>query len=171
MSKINVLGASCIDILVDHIDSKTFLSGKYKADRIKTSFGGDALNEAVVLSYLKEDVSISTVIADDPMGVLIQNFLETKGITVSNPIKQNVETYLSLVLIDENGERHFIGSKNGSLRSYCLEDVCIDEDCKIVSFASMFISPLFDDEQMGKLFSLIKEKGILLCVDCSSIKN
>ena len=35
----------------------------------------------------------------------------------------------------------------------------------------MFISPLFDDEQMGKLFSLIKEKGILLCVDCSSIKN
>ena len=171
MSKINVLGASCIDILVDHIDSKTFLSGKYKADRIKTSFGGDALNEAVVLSYLKEDVSISTVIADDPMGVLIQNFLEGKGITVSNPIKQNVETYLSLVLIDENGERHFIGSKNGSLRSYCLEDVCIDEDCKIVSFASMFISPLFDDEQMGKLFSLIKEKGILLCVDCSSIKN
>ena len=125
MSKINVLGASCIDILVDHIDSKTFLSGKYKTDR-----------DCKIVSFAS--MFISPLFDDEQMGKLF-SLIKEKGITVSNPIKQNVETYLSLVLIDENGERHFIGSKNGSLRSYCLEDVCIDEDCKIVSFASMTV--------------------------------
>ena len=172
MSKINVLGASCIDILVDRADRKEFFSGKYKADRIMTSFGGDALNEAVVLKALGNDVSLSTILGDDPSGHMIAGFLKEKGIKVNGEIfRKGIDTYISLVLIDESGERNFVGSKNGSLRLYDLDDVRIDEDCRIVSFASLFISQKLDDEKLTVLFKDIKKRNIILCADSSSIKN
>ena len=172
MSKINVLGASCIDILVDKADKEQFFSGRYKADQIKTSFGGDGLNEAVVLAALGNDVSFSTILGDDPSGHMIFDFLKQNGVKIRDDVfRENIDTYISLVLIDETGERSFVGSKNGSLRLYDLEDVHIDDDCKIVSFASLFISKMLDDEKLTVLFEKIKEKGITWCVDTSSIKN
>ncbi|MCR4634030.1 MAG: carbohydrate kinase family protein [Erysipelotrichaceae bacterium] len=172
MSKINVLGASCIDILVEKADRKAFFSGKYKADRIMTSFGGDALNEAVVLKALGNDVSLSTIVGNDPGGHMIAAFLKEKGIDVNGPIfREDIDTYISLVLIDETGERYFVGSQNGSLRLYSLEDVHVDEDCQFVSFASLFISKMLDDEKLTVLFKNIKDRNIILCADTSSIKN
>ena len=172
MSKINVLGASCIDILVDQADKNEFFSGRYKADQIKTSFGGDGLNESVVLAALGNDVSFSTILGEDPSGHMIFDFLKRRGVKISEDVfREGIDTYISLVLIDETGERSFVGSKNGSLRLYDLSDVKIDNDCKIVSFASLFISKMLNDEKLTVLFRKIKERGITLCVDTSSIKN
>jgi len=172
MSKINVIGAACIDILVSSIDKDQFFTNKYKVDNIKTYYGGDGLNEAVVLSHFKADTRLITVLGNDNSGKQVLDFLEAKNVLYnSNIIKNDIETYISLVLIDENGQRSFVGNKNGSVRQLELSDINLDEDCEIVSFSSMFISPKLGNNELLKLFKQIKDKGIKLCVDCSTPKN
>ena len=172
MSKINVLGASCIDILVKGIDKEQFFSGKYKAEEIRTYFGGDGLNETLVLKFLGQEVSFNTLLGNDVYGKMILSHMEEEGILTDLCVtKDDIDTYLSLVFIDKNGERTFVGADNGSLRLYDLPYVKIDDDCEIVSFASLFISKKLNNESYTSLFHQIKESGKILCADCSNTKH
>lgn len=172
MSKINVIGASCIDLLVSYVDIDKFFSGTYKVDNIKASYGGDALNQSIVLNKLNDDVRLITIVGDDTYGKDIISFLNNKNINYNNNIIQkDIETYISLVFIQNNGERLFVGNKNGSVRKLDLNHIEIDEDCEIVSFGSLFISNELNDEKLTKLFKEIKDRNIKLFVDCSNPKN
>lgn len=172
MSKINVIGASCIDILISNIDKNDFFSNKHIVDQIKMSFGGDALNESVVLSHFKADTKLISVLGNDDAGKRVLEYLKAKNVSYnSNIIDNDIETYISLVFVEENGERTFVGNKNGSVRKLKYEDIHIDDDCEIVSFASLFISPELDNKVLNKLFKKIKDRNIVLCVDCSTPKN
>ena len=172
MSRINVIGAACIDVLIRYIDREKLFSGKYKAQEIRTSLGGDALNEAIVLKRLGKDVSLKTVAGDDVYGRMIVSRLEEEGILHDADIlKKGIDTYVSIVMIEDDGERSFIGSENGSLRLLDLNDIHIDEDCKIASYASLFISKAMDKDKYAALFRSLKEKDIIVCSDCSTPKN
>ena len=127
MSKINVIGASCIDLLVSYVDIDKFFSGTYKVDNIKVSYGGDALNQSVVLNKLNDDVRLITIVGDDTYGKNIISFLNNRNINYNNNIIQkDIETYISLVFIQNNGERLFVGNKNGSVRKLDLNHIEID---------------------------------------------
>ena len=166
------MGASCIDILVQGVDHDRFFSGKYKTERIISSFGGDALNEAIVLAAFGEDVKLSTLLGDDPGGKQIAAFLNERHVKFDpDDIRKGIETYISLVLIDSNGQRCFVGPENGSLRLYDGLNLKLDNDCHIVSFASLFISKVLNDDRLCSLFQKIKEKDVILCADCSTPKN
>lgn len=172
MSKVNVIGAACVDILISGYQKEKLFSNKYKVDNIKTHFGGDSLNQACCLSYFGIDTKLITILGNDYHGKQIINYLDNKNISYnSNILKDNIETYISLVFIDENGERSFIGNKNGSVRKLDIDDIEIDKDCKIVSFGSLFISQELTNDKLFKLFKHIKDLNILLCVDCSTPKN
>lgn len=172
MSKVNIIGAACIDILIKGYDKNLLLSNKHKVDEIKTYFGGDGLNEAVCLNNFGIDTKLVTILGNDYHGKQIINFLNEKNIKYnSNIIKDNIDTYISIVLIDNDGERTFIGNKNGSVRKLSLDDINIDDDCKLVSFASLFISEELKNNDLEILFSKIKEKDIILCVDTSTAKH
>ena len=172
MSSINVVGAACIDLLIRNADEEKFFSGSYKTEQIVSSFGGDALNEALILSKMGIDVKLCTVLGDDPNGKLIISKLQENNISFDKEIlDKNIDTYISLVFIDKNGERKFVGPENGSVRLLDLDDIKIDQDAKIVSFASLFISKVLDDEKLCKLFSYIKSNDKVLVADCSNPKN
>lgn len=166
------MGASCIDILVQGVDREKFFSGKYKAERIISFFGGDALNEAVVLAAFGEDVKLSTLLGKDPAGAQITDFLKERNVKIEDSdLKKGIETYLSIVLIDKDGQRCFVGPQNGSLRLYDGSEMSAEDDCRIVSFASLFISKVLDDGKMCSLFEKIKKQNVILCADCSTPKN
>ena len=172
MSKINVIGASCVDILINDVDKEKFFSGSYKTGSMSTGLGGDALNEALVLKRFDNDVKLITVLGNDFYGEYIADHLKDKEIEYNtNIFKKDIDTYISLVFIDKDGERSFVGSENGSVRMLDLEDIKIDDDCEIVSFASLFISKLLNAEKYEELFKSIKERNIKLFVDCSTPKN
>lgn len=172
VSEINVVGGSCIDLLMKNVDEERFFSGRYKVESIKTSYGGDALNESSVLRHFHKDVKLITIVGDDSYGDLIISYLKEKGIAFNSNIrKKDTETYISFVFIDRDGQRKFVGNENGSLRVLDLSDIVIDEDCRYVSFASLFLSKMLDNEKLSVLFRKIKEKGITLFVDSSNHKN
>ena len=172
VSKINVVGGSCVDLLMKNVDENSFFSGRYKVEGIKTSFGGDALNESSVLRHFDKDVRLITIVGDDSYGDLILNHLNEKGIPFNRNIrKKDTETYISMVFIDKDGQRIFVGNEDGSLRVMDLDDIIIDDDCQFVSFASLFLSKKLDNEKLCSLFQNIKKKEIILFVDSSNHKN
>ena len=171
---ITVIGAAIIDILASPVNASVFSAGSIPMETIKMSFGGDALNEAVILSELGKEVQLISKVGADEAGKRVVGFLQEKGISVDAlKIEQGLATGINIVLIDEKGERHFLTNPNGSLRKLVLEDIqsYVEETAEIVSFASMFVSPLMTITKMKELFSMVKEKGKILAVDMTKAKN
>ena len=174
MYEISVIGAGIIDILAAPVSKEVFSSGSCPMDTMKMSFGGDALNEAVILSRLGKKVQLITKVGQDEAGKRVLDYMaENRLATESVKVEPGLETGINIVLIDETGERHFLTNPKSSLRKLALEDVegFLDDTAPIVSFAGMFVSPLLTIEKMKELFLKIKERNRILVVDMTKAKN
>ena len=80
MYDVTVIGPSVIDILAAPFDSDAVAKGKRDVDQIRMSFGGDALNEAVVLSRLGKKVQLLSKIGADEAGRSIRKHLEKEKV-------------------------------------------------------------------------------------------
>jgi sugar/nucleoside kinase (ribokinase family) len=88
--------------------------------------------------------------------------------------EDGLETGVNIVLIDHAGERHFLTNPKGRLRKLSVADVepYLHEAADIVSFASVFVSPLLDMGAMEEIFRKIKERpGRILVADMTKPKN
>ena len=87
-------------------------------------------------------------------------------------IKQDPDkvTSINVGLVAEDGERTFITNRQGSLWKFCYEDLDISalKNAKILSFASIFNNPLFDNKALVSVFSKAKEEGMIICADMVS---
>ena len=174
MKKISIIGAGVIDILVGAVDEKIFSRSSTPMDFIKMSFGGDALNEAVVLSRLGKNVQWISKVGDDDAGKRILNYATENGLDISGvKVEAGLETGVNIVLVDAKGERHFLTNPHSSLRKLSAEDILpyVDDMGEIVCLASMFVSPLLDISTTEKIFRFIKSKPRILAFDATRAKN
>lgn len=174
MYDVTVIGPAIIDVLAQPVDSRVFETGSQPADAIRMSFGGNALNEAVVLSRLGERVQLLSNLGTDEAGDRVRAFLEKNGIDGAGLILQEgIPTAVNLVLVDRQGERHFITDPGSTLRRLDLPDLMprLDALAHIVSFSSLFVSPLLTIDKTRDLFRRIKEGGRLLLVDMTKAKH
>ena len=144
---VTVIGAAIVDVLVGPVNASVFEKGSMAMEMSKMSFGGDALNEAVALSKLGVSVELVSKVGQDEAGTRVVHFLEKNGVDTSKVIQEeDLITGINVVLIDDKGERHFLTNPQSSLRKLALTDVeaYIEQAADIVSFASMFVSPLLD---------------------------
>ena len=172
---VTVIGAAIVDVLVGPVNASVFEKGSQAMKMSKMSFGGDALNEAVELSKLGVSVELVSKVGQDEAGMRVVHFLEKNGVDTSKVIQEeDLITGINVVLIDDKGERHFLTNPQSSLRKLALTDVeaYIEQAADIVSFASMFVSPLLDIPAMESLFKQIKSKqGRVLVADMTKAKN
>ena len=170
---ITVIGAGVVDVLVGSADEKILSNHSTPMDFIKISFGGDALNEAVVLSRLGKRVQWISKVGDDVAGHRILSYAVENELDIKHvEVQPSLETAVNIVLVDSEGERHFLTNPRSSLRRLTEEDIPpVDEMAPIVSFASMFVSPPLDVPAMTRLFKEIKASGRILAVDATRAKN
>lgn len=172
---ITVIGAAIIDVLAGPVSEEVFRTGSQPMDMTKLSFGGDALNEAVVLARLGKKVELVTKVGDDEAGKRVQGYIKEHGMPLGSvKVEKGLATGVNIVLVDEAGERHFLTNPNGSLRRLTIEDVepYLDGAADIVCFAGMFVSPMIDIPAMERMFRRIKEKtGRILAVDMTKAKK
>ena len=174
MYDVTVIGPAVIDILAAPFDPDALAKGKRDVDQIRMSFGGDALNESVVLSRLGKKVQLISKIGADEAGRSIRKHLEKEKVSTKNVIvQQGLNTSVNIALVEAGGERRFLTDPHSSQRKLALEDVLpmLDESAPIVSFASIFISPCFSIEKIKDLFSRIKAAGKTLVSDVTRPKN
>lgn len=172
---ITIIGNSVIDILAGPVREKAFQSGSQSVNGIKFSYGGDALNEAVILSRFGQKVELVSKIGKDESGSRILNFIEKNGILSDSIIVDpQIDTSVNIVLVDEKGERCFLTDPKGSQRKLSAEDVWsyLESAADLVSFASIFVSPLLDAAAMTKIFRKLKEKpGRIVAADMTKAKK
>jgi len=172
---VTVIGAAIVDVLVGPVNASVFEKGSQAMKMSKMSFGGDALNEAVALSKLGVAVELISKVGQDETGERVLQYLEKSRVDTSRVVQQeDLVTGINVVLVDDKAERHFLTNPQSSLRRLALEDVepYAEEAADIVSFASMFVSPLLDIPAMESLFKQIKSKpGRVLVADMTKAKN
>lgn len=173
--KITIIGASILDVLAGPVNEQVFQTGSQPMETTRLSFGGDALNEAVALSRLGKKVQLISKVGKDEAGDRIIDFVKGCGLSTEGILQEEgLTTGINIVLFDEKGERHFLTNPSGSLRRLSKEDVLpyVATMGEIVSFASMFVSPLLDIPSMKRLFEEIKSMpGRMLVADMTKAKK
>ncbi len=162
------LGAAIVDIPLRPVSRDIFDIESYPIDRIAMSVGGDAMNEATIISRLGFKTGIIACIGDDAAGRYIlqsckQDHIDVEGIKID----PTIDTSINIALVTEDGERTFITNRNGSLWKENLEHVDFEKmkQAKILSLASIFNCPLLDGKALVQIFKEAKAQGMVISAD------
>ena len=173
--KVTVIGAAIVDIYAGAVDKEIFTKGSVPARDIGMSCGGDALNEAVILSGLGNDTEIISLLGDDEAGGIVKKCLDRNKVdTRKIATSADIPTATNIVLVDSDGERYFITNPESTLRKLSKEHILphLDDAGDIVSFASIFVSPRLTVSDMEEVFRQIKgTPGRVLVADMTTAKN
>ncbi len=169
-----LVGSAQMDLLVYPFDRKDTDAVTYQVDEMTWSIGGDAINEATIISRLGHRVKLVSCFGDDMMGRMIIDHCDKNGIdTDFLKLDKDKVTGVSIGLVEKSGERVFINNKSGSVWTFEPSDIDLNEirDAKIMCFASIFSNPMLDGKFALDLFKCAKEEGMLVCADIVSPKN
>ena len=138
-----IIGAAIVDLPLRPVSKEVFDVVSYPVDGIAMTIGGDALNESTIITRLGHKVALMSCICD---------------------------TSINVGLVAADGERTFITNRQGSLWKFKYEDLDMSalKGAKILSFASIFNNPLFDNKALVSVFSKAKEEGMIICADMVS---
>ncbi len=173
--EVTVIGPAIVDVIAGPIGEDIFKKGSMPMDEVRMTYGGNAHNEAVVLSRLGVRTLLVSKVGDDEVGTKLIEHLKNEDVDTEAVVKQEgLSTGINVVLYDGCGERRFLTNPKGSLRKFSEEDAIfkIEKFGKIVSFSCMFVSPLIDICAMERIFRKIKERpDTTLVVDMVKPKN
>jgi sugar/nucleoside kinase (ribokinase family) len=161
-------GAAIVDILLQPVNKNIFDTESYPLENIEMTIGGDAINEATIISRFGKKTALMSMIGSDPAGQFIldacaANHIDTNSLVV-NPAET---TSMNIGLVTNDGERTFVTNKNGSLWKMCADDIDISRfsEAKILSLASIFNEPLLTGKNLEYIFGAAQKAGMIICAD------
>lgn len=169
-----IVGAAHMDLQVRPIRRELLDVASYPADEMKWSVGGDAINEATIITRLGHHVKLISCFGDDMIGAMILDHCRKNGIDTDYIKRDPAKTTgINIGLILEDGERTFINNRSGSIWTFSPEDVDLQEieGAGILSFASIFNNPLLDEKLMLPLFKKAKAQNMIICADMVAPKR
>lgn len=162
------LGAAIVDIILQPVSRNIFDIESYPIEKIKMTIGGDALNEATIISRLGYKTGVISCIGMDAAGNFILESCKNDNIDVEGiKIVKEIDTSINIGLVTDNGERTFVTNRNGSLWKTNIEHINFDKmkQAKILSLASIFNNPLLDGKALVNIFKIAKENNMTICAD------
>jgi len=167
LSKVVCLGITVVDVIaksVDIIPDKGKLS---LVDKIQLHTGGCAVNAAIDLAKLGEEVAVVGLVGRDGFGEFLINSLKAHGVNTDG-IKTTYQTSTStsVVLSNSDGERSFIHclGANGIMT---LEDIDFKEieKCEVLFVAGALLMPPLDGEPTAEILRRAKEMNKYTILD------
>lgn len=161
------VGIIVADQLVKPVDRGIFDVDATRVDEIKVMPGGDAMNEAIILSRLGRRVGLVGKVGEDQFGKMVLREAEENGVDVSNvKVDGSVVTSTSIVLINENGDRNFVYcAGNNDKLSLADIDQSIFKRTKIVSIGSVLGLAALDGAGAKALFKEAQACGAITSAD------
>jgi sugar/nucleoside kinase (ribokinase family) len=162
------IGAAIVDIPLQPVNRSIFDVASYPIDRIAMSIGGDAINEATIISRLGHKTALLSKIGDDIAGQFILDNCKKNNIQIDDlKIDKNTDTSINVGLVTDDGERTFVTNRNGSLWKLSLDDIDLKEvgNTRVLSLASIFNSPLLDGKALETIFKEAKKYDVVICAD------
>lgn len=174
MHDFTIIGAGILDILARPVNASVFQAGSVPARDISLTFGGDALNESIILSRLGKRIQLISTTGADDAGHMIIEYCKKNGILADHIIQSpDYPTGTNIVLVDEKGERSFVTCPASSLRKLSMEhiDTTLFAHAPILCFASIFVFPLLGPPELTAIFQEAKKSGCVVCADMTKCKN
>lgn len=162
------VGSALVDIPLRPVSRDLFDIESYPLDQIAMTVGGDALNEATIISRLGKKTGLVTMVGSDLVGDFILRHCRENGIdTTGVHQKEGVDTSINVGMVTADGERTFITNRNGSLWKMTIDDVDLSviKGAKILSFGSIFNNAKLDSAALKLIFQKAKEEGMIICAD------
>jgi sugar/nucleoside kinase (ribokinase family) len=159
------IGQAVVDCITRGWDGEAGASAVPLAESITLNVGGDAFNEAVILSRLGHRTKLVCGLGDDLAGKMIlgqaaENAVDISAVTVI----QGQDTPVANMQVDRAGRRRSIGSRAERLELYSPQAEAVG-NARIVSLASLFRAPLADAELVFRIADAAKRSGAILCAD------
>jgi sugar/nucleoside kinase (ribokinase family) len=162
------VGVLVADVLAEGVNDGIFTRDMTRVKSVKLSTGGDAFNQAMNLSALGYKVRLCGKVGADGIGRYLLQEAQLRGIdTQYIKIDKDVPTSVTIVLINENGERNFIGNANGTNSRLTIDNIdcsCFG-DAKIVSLGSLYGSLTLDGEMAKTILQKAKESSCTTIAD------
>lgn len=163
------IGLSTVDLIMGPVAMDLMERDTTYVSNMHLCLGGDALNQAVILSKLGNRVGLMALVGDDFFGkYLISTLQEQKVDTTYIQVEKNAATTVSVVMREECGERHFVAYR-GCIDRLGVEHINMEALAKAryVSMASNLALKGLDGQPTCELFSYAKKKGAITLADYS----
>ena len=169
--KIDVLcaGLALVNFPIHPIDESVFQKDINMVSPIQLLPGGDAANQAIVISRLGGRAALVSVVGRDGFGTMLLKMLEEKGraLDVSHvAVEDNNTTGVAAMLVRPDGQRNFCINR-GSLMEFGLKHIDMEllEESKIVSIGGLMSLPGFDGKGTEEFFRMAKQAGAITVAD------
>lgn len=162
------VGAAIVDIPLQPVSRDMFEIESYPLQQISMTIGGDAINEATVMSRLGHKIGLMSLVGKDAVGNFIIEHCQKNGIDYSGiQVKEGIDTSINVGLVTADGERTFVTNRNGSLWKMTIDDVDLSRlsEARLLSLASIFNNPLLDCRALVSIFREAKRQDMIICAD------
>lgn len=162
------IGLAMINFPVYPIDESLFLHDVTQVESMDFLPGGDAANQAIVLSRLGNRLALITKRGNDYAGNILLDLLNDFGrdIDISGIVSDKNSTGVCAMLIQPDGKRNFC-THRGALLDLCAGDIdsAMLKDTKIVSIGGLMSLPSLDGEGSAEVFRQAKKAGAITVAD------
>ncbi len=162
------VGAAIVDIPLQPVNRDMFEIESFPLQQISMTIGGDAINEATIMSRLGHRIGLMSMVGKDAVGNFIIEHCEKNGIDYSGiKVREGIDTSINVGLVTADGERTFVTNRNGSLWKMTIDDVDLSRlgEARLLSLASIFNNPLLDCQALVKIFREAKAQDMIICAD------
>lgn len=161
MKKIACLGILVADVMTDPIDEMPEHGKLVKVNSVTVHNGGNAMTASINLKKMGVEAKILGKVGNDIFGSYLRDCLDkfdvdTRGLKVD----ENVQTSVSIVLLDATGERSFLhctGTNAVMSINDINWDVVSETDCVFVT--GSFLMNNFDGDETAQFLKKCKEMG------------
>ena len=167
MAQVVCAGVIVADVLVQGADEGVFRRDITRLP-VRLMPGGDACNQAADLAALGVETELLGKVGADGVGDVILAELRRRGVKAERIVRtEKAPTSVSVVLIRPDGERSFIGTKDGTNSMLQGEDFDLEalSGAKIFSLGSLYGSRALTGELAGALLRAAKEAGCFTVSD------
>ena len=169
MKDIDVLcaGLALVNFPVYPVDEGIFARDLTNVGPINTLTGGDAANQAVVLSRLGARAALASRRGDDVFGRVLAETLEGYGVDTSGvAVDPERATAVCAMMIRPDGQRHFCSHK-GALAHFCFGDVDLSqlERARVASIGGLCAMRSFDGDDAARFCKAAKERDAVTVAD------
>ncbi len=159
------VGQALIDCITRGREEQEYKKNVYRAENISLNIGGDAINEAIVLSHLGHSVKAVFGVGDDLAGHLVLDTARRHGVDISRTtMDERLVTPIANLIVALDGSRQSVNSHATMLEEYHVNPKAVT-GAKVVSLASLFRAPLDQAEDIQNLVRRAKEQNAIVCAD------
>ncbi|MDR3201463.1 MAG: carbohydrate kinase family protein [Spirochaetales bacterium] len=162
-------GLNVVNFPIFPVDETLFTRDINPVEPVILLPGGDAANQAVVLSKLGFKTALCSRRGDDDFGKIMLDLLKSYGNGINLDgivVDPEKATSISAMMIRANGQRHFCVHK-GAMFNFCFDDIDtgLISRAKVVSIGGVFALPSFDGAGAAAFFRKAREQGVITVAD------